>query len=1171
MTQRSDVRRRPTLAALVYLTILLTATGTAVGQIAGGGSIQGTITDPSGAVVPQATVTAVNLATGVETARQTTAAGLYVLTPLPAGEYSVRVTASGFQTTTQEHLVVNALATISVNLQLKIGSSAEQVTVRETPTMLRTDDATLGGTMENNVYTALPLAMNGVPRDPTQFVALIPGVSGMTTQVAGPTTEAFNGVRGGNELYVEGVPLTFPSQQADTRNLALGVSVEAVDQFQAQTNGQKAMYSGQGMQNFVLKSGTDQFHGSVFEYFRNTDFDARGFFPATVPIEHQNEFGGTIGGPIKKDKVFFFGSYGGYYFKTAETPELETVPTPAQRTGNFSALPTTIYDPATQACAGAICTKQPFAGNLIPANRISSVSKSLQSYLPNPTNSNITSNYLASLPQGLHNNNTTNKVDVNLSGSNRFYAVFSRGKYTTDFTGSLAPNTNSFPLPYTQGRIVEENTNIAQVHFTHVFTPTLLNDFSLSYARIWIPIISATEGGQYPTKAGLTGLPAGAASDVFPTINFGGPNAPNVWAGTNAVAFNQAENAWTLQDNMLWVHGKHAVAFGFQLQRLQDNNMNPNTGTRATFSFSNNETAGFSPTGTLLATTGNAYASYLLGAVSSASVTQNYVVELGSRFHGYSGYIQDDWKVSPRLTLNLGLRYDLMGPYHEAYNRTSFLNPLMPNPAAGGRLGALAFAGYGSGTCNCGNVPMNTHYLNFGPRLGLAFKVNSKTVIRSGFGIMYAHQGGTGNNGTGVSPGQLGFNASASFASAVTGQPAFLWDGGVPPYQKPPFIDPGYGAGFTTTNPSSASSLNFVPSKVAGKPPYFENWNFGIQREITPNLTVGATYAGSGSHYVLGNSALGIWTNNIPLQALALGSLLGVQATPANIAAAQAILPGIGLPFSNFQGTIAQMLKPFPQYSGVTYLWGNRGTSTFNSLQVTVNRRFAQGFTFNIGYTLSKQIDNLGSNRNPYDGSLDKALGASHRPHVFTGIVVYNLPFGEGHQLGKGNSVVKALVSNWTISGVINFSSSTPLTVTGSGCTVTGITSTCIASYNPAFNGPVRINGDYGDGNAIGAGALTYYDKRAFINPAPYTFGNLPRSAPFGLLGPHILNEDVSVRREIKLRERLKFLFEANMFNITNSVYFNAPATNIDAANFGQVTSQRNLPRKVQLNARITF
>ncbi len=298
----------------VLLLGVLIAAGAAMAQVTGGGSIQGTVSDPSGAVVPQAQIVATNVATGVETVRQTTTAGFYVITPLPAGEYTVKVTAPGFQTTTQEHVMVNALATVSLSLQLKVGSSSEQVTVTASPTMLHTDDATLGGSMENNVYTSLPLAMNGVPRDPTQFVALIPGVAGMSTQVAGPTTESFNGVRGGNELYVEGIPLTFPSQQADTRNLALGVSVEAVDQFQAQTSGQKAMYSGQGMQNFVLKSGTDHFHGSVYEYFRNTDLDARGFFPATVPVEHQNEFGGTFGGPIKKGKIFFFGTYGGYYY-----------------------------------------------------------------------------------------------------------------------------------------------------------------------------------------------------------------------------------------------------------------------------------------------------------------------------------------------------------------------------------------------------------------------------------------------------------------------------------------------------------------------------------------------------------------------------------------------------------------------------------------------------------------------------------------------------------------------------------------------------------------------------------------------------------------------------------------------------------------------------------------
>lgn len=1174
MTQRSDAQCRRGMA-LLYMTILLIGTGTAIGQVGGSGSIQGTITDPSGAVVPQATVTAVNVATGVATTRPTTEAGFYVLSPLPAGQYDVKVTASGFQTVTQQHVVVDALATVSVNLHLNIGSATQEVTVTTAPSMLKTDDSTLGQTMENNVYTALPLAMNGVPRDPTQFVALIPGVSGMSTQVAGPTTESFNGTRGANEIYVEGIPFDFASQQADTRNLAFGVSVEAVDQFQAQTNGQKAMYSGQGTENFVLKSGTDHFHGSAYEYFRNTDLDARGFFPPTTPIEHQNEFGGTIGGPIKKDKIFFFGSYSGYYYKTGETPEYESIPTLAERTGDFSALPVAIYDPLTQTCNGGICKNQPFQGNIIPANRISSVSKSFQSYLPNPTSSSITNNYLASLPEGLHDNNTTEKVDLNLSSNNRLFVVFSKGRYSTDETGSLAPNTDSMPLPYTQGRIIQENMTIAQIHYTRVFTPTLLNDFSFGYARSYIPLISDTAGGLYPQKAGLTGLPGGtdpgSAGDVFPTINFGGPNAPNVWAGTNAVAFNQTQNVYSMLDNVLWVHGKHAVEFGFQLQRAQDNNINPDGGTRATFSFSNNETAGFSPTGTLLTTTGHAYASYLLGAVDSSGITDNYVTELGSRFHSYAGFVQDDWKVNSRLTLNLGLRYDLMKPYHEAYNRVSFMNPLMPNPAADGQLGALEFAGYGPGTCDCGNVPMKTHYLNLGPRVGLAFRVDDKTVIRAGYSIMYSHQGGTGNNGTGANPGQAGFNAAASFSSAVTGEPAFYWDGGVPPFQEPPFINPGYGTGFTTEAPTGAIRMNYVPAQIAAKPPYFENWNFGIQREITSNMTLGVNYAGSGGHFLNGNNAVGFWTNNIPLQDLALGSLLTAQATPANIASAQAIIPGIGLPFANFKGSISQMLKPFPQYSGVSYYWGTRGSSTYNSLMVKLSRRFSKGLTFNLSYVFSKQLDNLGSNRNPYDGSLDKALGSGDRPHIVIGTAVYALPFGAGHTMGSSNPIVSAIVSHWQIAGVFNFSSSTPLTITGSGCNTPGISSTCIVSYNPNFNGPVHINGNYGDGNASGAGSLAYLDKSAFIDPAPYTFGNLPRSAPFGLRGPSMLDEDISVRREIAIRESVKLAFEANVFNLTNSVNFRSPGTNIDSSTFGKVSAQANLPRKVQFNARITF
>jgi len=265
------------------------------------------------------------------------------------------------------------------------------------------------------------------------------------------------------------------------------------------------------------------------------------------------------------------------------------------------------------------------------------------------------------------------------------------------------------------------------------------------------------------------------------------------------------------------------------------------------------------------------------------------------------------------------------------------------------------------------------------------------------------------------------------------------------------------------------------------------------------------------------------------------------------------------------------MLKPYPQYSGVSYYWGNRGTSTYNSLMLGLNRRFSKGLTFNLSYVFSKELDNLGSNRNPFNGSLDKGPGTSDRASVVLGTVVYALPFGAGHKLGAGNPVVSAIASHWQISGVFNFSTGTPLTISGSGCVVTGIASTCIASYNPTFSGPVRISGSYGDGNVIGGTTVAYLNKSAFVDPAPYTFGNLPRSAPFGLFSPHLLNEDISVRREIVFRERVRLAFETNIFNITNSVYFGAPGTNIDSTTFGRVSSQANLPRKVQFNAKLRF
>ncbi|HTS63690.1 MAG TPA: TonB-dependent receptor [Candidatus Acidoferrales bacterium] len=1154
---------------------LLIASLPAFSQSGGTGTIQGTVTDPSGAMVAGAAVTATNLGTGVRTERKTTEAGFFVLSLLPAGEYSVSVQAIGFQTLTQARVVVDALAVVGLDLKLQIGAATQSVTVEAAPSMLKTDDVALGGSVENNVYSSLPLAMNASARDPSAFAGLVVGVNNYSTQPAGPSTGSFNGGQTyQNEIYIEGLPLTNAGTQSDTRNLAFGISVEAVEQFQVETTGAKAMYEGQGVSNYVLKSGGNQFHGVGYEYFRNTIFDARGFFVPTTPVEHQNEFGGSVSGPIKKNRVFFFSNYDGYRYVSATPPQFQSIPTAAERTGDFSAFPQVIYDPTT---ATGTNVRTPFPNNTIPSNRISPISQSLASYLPAPTNLGIQNNYLAVLPQTINNDSTTNKVDWNLSDKDRLFALFSTGKYTTNFTGSYASGTSALPLPYTQSRFVTEYSTTGQIHDVYTLRPNLVNEFNVSMNRMYIPLGNATAGGNYPTKAGLTGLPPGIATSAMPDINFAGLNAPISWVGTNAHVNTEAANTYGIQNNVLWTKGRHFVTAGFQYQALQDNYNNPLTGTLASFSFSNNETANFAATGTLISTTGLSYASYLLGLVDSSSVTQNAVAETGGRYKTYALYIQDDIKVSSRLTVNLGLRWNMWGTFTEVANRMSFFNPDLANPLAGGHLGALQFAGSGPAGCNC-STPVKNHYVNPGPRAGLAYRLDDKTVIRAGYSLVYAHAGGVGgrtNGRQGLS--QLGFNTSASFSSVATGQPAFNWASGYPPYQAPPFFNPSYGIGFITAaagapiaGPSTAQTITYGDPQIGGKPPYYENWNFNIQRSFTHDLTLSVAYSGSSGHFLPGAGNAGPFTNQIPLQYIVLGPLLGQTLSATTLAQAQAVFPNIGIPFPNFTGTIAQALKPYPQYNGISNPWANLGISTYNALQATLTHRLSKGLTFTLAYTFSKQLDDLvGSPRNPFNNSLERAPGTIDHPHVGSLIFVYQLPFGAGHKLSSSSAVANAIISRWQISGLATYQSGAPLTIGGT-CTSGGILGTCYPNYNPSFNGSVWINGDFGSGGK-NVTSTPYLDKTAFVDPPAYTVGNIARSAPYGLFAPHNADLDLSVRREFSIRERWKLAFQADAFNINNAVHFAAPGTNIDAANFGTFTTMANQPRKLQFSGRITF
>jgi Carboxypeptidase regulatory-like domain len=1167
---RSDQK----ISFLYFAALFLTALSS-FAQIGGSGAIQGIISDPSGAAVPGATVVATNVATGVKTTRETTQSGYYVISPLPAGEYTVTVTSPGFEQTVQQHVTVDALAQVGLNLTLQIGGSTQQVTVTGAPPALNTSDASMGQTMRNEIYGSLPLQMGNAPRDPTAFTQLLPGVS--TSSATGNTAgNVLGGQEHSAEIYIEGLPTTNPSAEGESRTLGLGVSVEAVDQFQLETAGTSVMYQGQGASNYVLKSGGNTFHGAAYEYFRNTALDARGFFAPVTPTEHQNEFGFSISGPIKRNRLFFFANYDGYRFTQLTQSSYMTLPTAAERSGDFSALLPSIriYDPNSCTPVGSCTNRTPFPGNIIPASRISPVSQSFQSYLPATTNNALQLNYLRASPVGYHDNSTTDKVDYTANEKNTFFVLFSHGhrSQTTPYRG------NFLPLPYGNTRLVDEYPTTALAKWTYVATPNVVNQISYGLSRFDVPQTSPTISGNYPEKAGLTGLPPGQAGNDFPTISFSGPQSPDAWRGTNSQIFNDTQNTFTLQDNLQWTRGKHSLTFGGQVMWLQANERQYTYGSIATWTFTNNQTAGFSPTGALLTTQGNAYASYLLGAVGSNTITQTSVIATGGRYKDYSWWIQDNFKVTPRLTLNIGLRHDIWTPYQEVNNRQSFFNPDIPNPLVGNAPGVLQFSGYGPNTCNC-TTPVNTVFTNFGPRAGLAWSITGRTVIRAGYSIMYTHRGGVGGRGGGRTGLDLiGYIANPSFTGANTYSPAYDWNKGVPGYTPPPFIDPTYGTGWYTGK-LNASTLNYGDPVIGGQPPRYQNWNFAVEQSVGSNLMLGAAYVGSNGHY-LGGGGRGIYSDQIDPKYLALGSLLQQQVNPDLLARANAIVPGIRLPYPNFAGPLSQMLRPWPQYQGITDLYGDVGNSNYNSVQFYATQRMAHGLTFNVNFTYAKAFDDTASNmvtgQNPsslqtaYNWKIEKAL-TQIPPRTLNVILTYQLPLGKGRAFMNNGGLISKIVGGWQVSGIGTYRSGIPIgTIMTSSCLVPNAGG-CYANYNPNFNGPVRINGGWGSGNLLGANTATFLDSTAFASPPSYTYGNTPRVGAYGITNPSNYGVDVNLRREFSFREHLKFALQGDAFNVFNLVTWTPPATNISSSSFGKITSQANQPRVLQIGARITF
>ncbi len=1220
-------------------------------QLAGKGSIRGTVVDTTGASIPNAAVVVTNTATGLREPTKTTGAGDYTVS-LDPGSYTVTVSASGFKSETHENITVDALETVAVNLTLQPGTASQTVVVNSQPPALETSNATLGATMEQDMYSALPIEMgaygNPDQRRATDFAFLMPGVQGNNT-TGNPTTNTGivngSGSRGAvSDVYIDGIPFVRAGGNGDPRYVWTAISVDAINQFQVQTSGYSAIYEGQGVQNYVVKSGGSSYHGAAYEFFRNTALDTWGFFganninPATgqalKPIEHSNEYGVNLGGPLIpfgswRNKVFFFGNYNGFRY-SSQTPTSITFPTAAQQKGNFAGLVSGgIFDPFTQATCTAHSTNGPCryrygygpgasngpAGNpvamgpvdVIPASEFSQIALKLQSYLPAGIGTSAQNNFISPNSTGLTNWSTTDRIDYTINQKDTLSVLAAVGRQaSSNPVGQTTAGRNVGPVPYNYGQTYAPKTAVGIIEETHIFSPNIVNQFKYGYARYNGPTFQPNNTPAYAASTqGITGLPAGQAAGAFPFVTFAGTNAPTNWSGATA-SVTIAEN-YTLLDNVQWNVGKHSFTFGGQIAWLLYQVV-PDTGGSSPLTIANavSETAGFNPSsnGSIAATanTGLSYASFLIGEIDKGSLTQNIVQEYGSRFRAISPYVQDNWKVSPKLTLDIGLRYDFFPSLREVHNNMSFFNPNLTNPATGLN-GALQYTGTGANTCNC-STPVNNYYKNIGPRVGLAYQVDPKTVIRTSYGVMFTHGNAVGGGAStaGLSGNTLGFSASPSFSSngqLLTTFPLTGTNNAFPSFAPASgrASGPAFGTGYTTASgyTGTPSSMSYYDPYLGGRSPEYINWTFGFQHQWTDALTSNITYVGSQGHFLPadGTNARGLWADQLDPKYLALGSNLALSgASAAKYCAAN------GLPCpANFTASqqLSVELKPFP-FSGVTDQFDNVSNANYHALQAQLNMRPSHGLTFMASYTWSRSIDDGGTFRTGYPipgafsgtgrawpaDRIERSVSTSNQPQhaVVTG--VWNMPFGKS--VAAGSEWQRAVLGGFQFSEIFQAFSGSPLAITSSSCgtnpaqiAFSSPAGSCMPTYNPAFIGSANINGKWGHGVTRAASSYTsisYINSAAFQTTPSYVFGNTARTAPYNLYGPGNYDLDLSLRRSFALHitESSRLNFQADLYNVTNHTEFTVASAVYGNASFGQVSgTQANTRRSAQLSARIEF
>lgn len=1137
------------------------------------GSLVGTVTDQSGSAVPQANVTLTNLGTADRRTMQTDANGNYQFVNLVPGQYKVEVEQTGFRRFAREPITVEVQSAVRIDVGMQVGDVNQVVEVTAQTPLLQTEDASLGAVVESRKVLEMPL--NG--RNVFGLVALVPGVvpggqSGTTPTGTNPFAWGNYQIGGGQSnqsaAFIDGAPVN-----AVYSNLtALVPTQDAIQEFRVQTNnlGPEFGHLAGGAINLTTKSGTNGFHGSAYEFFRNRSLNANTFFNNRAGVQRpafsQNQYGANLGGPIVRDKTFFFFGWEGFRLRQGVS-YVYSVPTDAMRVGDFSNVRNAsgavvpIYDPLTtcgrfgnapcarDASGGEIITRQQFPGNVIPANRIDPAARVLSNLWgrANGPGSQFTNvnNFTANASVGGDNDQYNARVDHNFSEKNR---AFARYTYWTNLNLPIDP----YKTDTCVDRCTETfNDNQAVLADTYSFTPTLIADIRLSYLRFSYDRTSLTAG----YDLSQLGWPASLNNQVvFRTLpqpqvtGYNGVFSTN-GSGSTIIARN---DVYSLAPNLTKIWGSHTLKFGVELRRsthnyYQQNNPSGNFTFDALLTSANPFNA---------AGTGNGFASFLLGYGNGGGVTQNNLVAGQIIYRGY--YAGDQWRVTSKLTVNYGLRWEQMGPWSERYDRLTVLLPSVSNDLSGptglnlkGRLGLV-------------NSPDNPSRNNqklgnlFSPRLGIAYRLDNRTVIRTGYGIFYLPNDVRWN----MAPNNDAVNSFTNPFNATLDNSVTPNDTLRNPFPNGLLPAPGRNANFQQLLYGQGVSAAVYNDPYG----YAQQWNFDVQRELPGGMALSVAYAGSkGTHLPGPDQQL----NQLPPEFMALGSRLQEQVPN----------PFFGLVTL---GTLAQprvaygqLLRPYPQYTGFSMKNPTNRNSIYHSGQLSIEKRFGRGGSVTGAYTWSKLISDTdtitgwlepgggaGGVQDNYNLRAERSLALYDTPHRVVIAYIVDLPFGKGQWLGRDVSgFADKLISGWGVNGVTTFQSGNPLPIS------------VASNTSNSFGGGQRPNRTGVSADLDGAAQTRlnqWFNTAAFALPPAFTFGNASRTMP-DARSHGIANYDFTLFKNTKVSETVGLQFRTEVFNLFNRVRFAYPGTSLGTAQFGVISGQYNDPRLIQFALRLLF